>query len=164
MSISVTNAQGTQVWIADTANAAISTYADFDDGNGGGVKASSKQIGCIQDIGSLSETKAVQEYTCLSSDESTKATGSTKRGNFTVSMLFDALDAAGQAELRSLFATDSTRTLVVQLNDNAGTSPTIIVFDGFVSGQEIAIQKDNAVMINSTVEIASAINTINAAA
>ena len=79
-------------------------------------------------------------------------------------MLFNALDAAGQAELRAMYASNATRTIIVELNDNAGTSPTYITFEGFVSGQEIAVAKDNAVMINSTVEIASNPNTINAAA
>jgi len=162
MSINITNSQGTQVYVCANKNESISTYADFDDGASGGVKATAKQVGCVQDLGSLSENRAVQEYTCLGSSESTKSTGSVTRGNFSVSMLFDALDAAGQAELRTIFTSGDTRTIVVELSDDDGTSPTLIVLDGFASGQELSVQKDNAVMINTTLEIASAINIINA--
>lgn len=162
MSIAVTNSQGTNVYVC-AGKVPIASYADFDDGAGGGAKATAKLVGCVQDLGSISETTGVQEYYCLSSDESIKVLGSTKRGNFQVSMLFDALDTAGQAALRAMYAAKTSNTIVIQLNDNAGINPTIIVFDGLISGQEIAIQKDNAVMINSTVEIASTVGIIDAA-
>lgn len=162
MSIAVTNSQGTNVYIC-AGEVAIAAYSDFNDGAGGGAKANAKLIGCVQDLGSISQTTDVQEYSCLATDESVKVLGSTKRGNFQVSMLFDALDAAGQAELRAMFAGKTANTFVIELNDNAGNNPTIIVFDGLISSQEIAIQKDNAVMINSTVEIASSVGIIDAA-
>lgn len=162
MGISVTNSQGTEVYVC-AGNVAIASYSDFDDGSGGGAKASAKAIGCVQDLGSINQTTNVQEYECLSSDDSTKILGTTKRGNFQVSMLFDALDTEGQAELRAMFTSKTGNTIVIQLNDKATTNPTIIVFDGLVSGQDITAQKDNAVMINSTVEIASTVSIINAA-
>lgn len=152
MAISITNAQGSKLYICATAAADVSSVVNI-----GTAITAGDQVGCLQDIGSIATTRSVQEYTCLSSDETTKSTGSLSAGNFTVGMLFDAVDTTGQAELRAMYSANETRTMIIALSDDGATSPTYITFEGFVSGQDISVQKDSAVMINSTVEIASAI-------
>lgn len=150
MAISITNSQGSKLYVCATSAAAVANPTEI-----ATAITAGKQVGCLQDLGAIGSTRSVQEYSCLSQDDTTKSSGSLSLGNISVSMLFNALDAAGQSELRSMYASNSTRTMIVELNDNAGVSPTYITFEGFVSGQEVAIQKDNAVMITSTVEIAS---------
>lgn len=150
MALSVTNAQGTKVYVAAAAGTAVADATEI-----GTAIAAGDQIGCIQDLGSIGTTRSVQEYSCLSADETAKSTGSISLGNFTVGMLFNAADTAGQATLRSIYAANATRTFIIELNDNGGTNPTYITFEAFVSGQELSAQKDNAVMLTSTVEIAS---------
>ena len=118
-----------------------------------------KQIGCIQDLGEITTSRSVQEYSCLSSDETTKSLGSLTLGNQTIGLLFDAKDATGQADLVSAF-NDATsdgkrRVMILQLNDEGTTNPTYIVYDIAVSSLGVAVAKDNAVMRNFTVEVMS---------
>ena len=150
MAISITNSQGSKLYVGATDSVAVTTPAEI-----ATAITAGKQVGCLQDLGAIGSTRSVQEYACLSTDDTAKSSGSLSLGNVTVSMLFNSADTAGQAELRAMYASNATRTMIVELNDNAGTSPTYITFEGFVSGQEVSIQKDNAVMITSTVEIAS---------
>ena len=148
--IPITNSQGSKVYIATTANAVVTDATTIATAIGTG-----KEIGCLQDLGEIGSSRSVQEYSCLSSDNIAKSSGSLSLGNVSISTLFNAADATGQAELRSIYAGNETRTVIVMLNDDAGVNPTYYTFEGFVSDQKVAIQKDNAVMFNSTVEIAS---------
>lgn len=153
MAISITNSQGSKLFVAAAGGVDVSTPTLI-----GTAISGAKQVGCLQDLGAIGSTRSVQEYSCLSEDQVAKSSGSLSLGNLTVSMLFNALDTAGQAELRAIYASNETRTMIIELNDGVDgvdNTPTYITFEGFVSGQELSIQKDNAVMINSTVEIAS---------
>ena len=150
MSIVIVNSQGTKVYICAAASTAVSDVAEIETAITAG-----KQIGCIQDLGGLGSSRSVQEYTCLSSDESAKSSGSKSQGNFTVSLLFNAADAAGQAELVTMYEGSQTRTMIIEFNDNAGVSPTYETFEGFVSSDEISAPKDGAVTLTNTIEIAS---------
>jgi hypothetical protein len=157
MAINITNSQGTKVYLAP-AGTAVTTAAEIQT-----AFATAKLIGCIQDIGALTSSRSVQEYSCLSSDEITKSFGSLTLGNFTVGMLYDSADAAGQSELKAMFDTNSTRVAIIGLSDgtfSATTSPTCFTFDCGVSSVEVAISKDSAVMLNATVEMASVIKTV----
>ena len=149
MAISITNSQGSKLYVGATAGADVSTVAAI-----GSAITAGEQVGCLQDLGAIGSSRAVQAYGCLSTDDTAKAGGSLSLGNVSVSMLFNAADAAGQAALRTIYASNATRTIIVELSDGSA-SPTYITFEGFVSGQEVSIQKDSAVMITSTVEIAS---------
>ena len=157
MSLPITNSQGTKIYVCP-AGTNVSTPAAIQT-----AYASAKLIGCIQDIGSLTSTRNVQEYSCLSQDAVSKSFGSLTLGNFTVGMLYDAADAAGQSELKAMFDTNSSRVAIVGLSDGvfgATTSPTCFTMDIGVSSIEVAIAKDNAVMMNATVEIMSTISTV----
>ena len=156
--IAITNSQNSKLFVCATANTAVADATEIDTAITGG-----KQVGCLQDLGSIGSSRSVQEYSCLSSDDTAKSSGSITLGNIAVSMLFSAADTAGQAELRAMYAANETRTMIVVLNDEITPTtgnPTYFTFEGFVSGQEVAIQKDNAVMMTSTVEIASNPDTV----
>lgn len=157
--MALTNSQGTRVFFAPIGTA-VTTAADIN-----AAITTAPEVGCIQDLGSLGVSRSVQSYSCLDKDDVSKAFGSVSYGNFTVGMLFDSADATGQAELKAMFASNTNRIAIVVLNDGiydatAVTNPTSFTFEAGVSNQDISIQKDNAVMITSTVEIASAINEI----
>jgi len=154
--MALTNSQGTKVYLVPLGTA-LATPADID-----AAITTGKEIGCIQDLGDLGSTRSVQEYSCLGTDDVSKSFGSVSYGNFTVGMLFDSTDAAGQAELKAMYAANENRIAIVVLNDGiydatAVTNPTYFTFEAGVSGQTVSIQKDNAVLLNSTVEIASTI-------
>ena len=103
-------------------------------------------------------TRAVQEYTCISSDESTKSQGSVSLGNQEISTLFNAADAAGQQDLIKAWDEKTRRILIIELNDQITPTtgnPTYITYEVFPSGVAIPLQKDNAVMYNATIEISS---------
>jgi hypothetical protein len=147
--INVTDVQGTKLYLV-AAGTSVTDAAAIATAITGGV-----QIGCLQSIGTISVTKNVNEYTCISENSSAKSVGSSSLGNFSLSTLFNAGDSAGQADLRSMWNDGSRRILIIELNDNGGTNPTYITFETFPSSQDIGIEKDNAVMYDMTMEIAS---------
>lgn len=156
-SLPITNSQGTKVYICP-AGTDVSTAANIQT-----AYASAKLVGCIQDLGSLTSTRNVTEYSCLSEDNVSKSFGSLTLGNFTIGMLFDGADTAGQSELKTMFDTNTSRVFIVGLSDevfSASKSPTCFTFDGGVSSFEVAIAKDSAVMATATVEIMSVIETV----
>lgn len=149
MAIPITDTQGTKAYLVATS--VVTTTA----ANIATAITTAKQIGCLQSLGDIALTRAVNTYTCMSSDESSKSSGSVSLGNQEISTLFGALDTTGQAELRAMWTDNTRRKLILQLNDNAGVNPTYIIYEIFLSGQTVSIQKDSAVMFNVTVEISS---------
>jgi hypothetical protein len=152
MSIPITDSQLTKVYLVATS-VATSTAAEITTAIAGG-----KQIGCLQDVGAITTSRAVQEYKCLSSDETAKSLGSITLPNISMNLLFDADDAAGQAELRTMYANKERRKMIVVLNDTITPStgtPTSITFEAALSSDGVTIAIDSAVMYNATVEICS---------
>ena len=149
MALNITNTQGTLVYIApqgtDLSDAAKIATAI----------TAGKQIGCIQSLGSIDTSREVQEYACLSSNEIAKSLGSVKAGNLEISLLFDAKDAEGQLELRTMYGDNTRREFIIQLVDDGTVSPTYITFEGAVSAMATPIEKDSAVLQNFTVEMTS---------
>ena len=152
MAIDITNSQGTKVYlIADGTDVSTAQKVAT-------ALATAKQVGCVQDIGELTSTRNVQEYSCLSSDETAKSLGSLKLGNLKIGMLFDSKDTAGQSEFRTMFNTNTKRICILALNDQVTAStgnPTYFTFEAGVSSIGTSVTKDNAVICNATVEIAS---------
>lgn len=153
--MNVIDSQGTLLFLLPYGTA-VSSVAEIETAIGG---VNAKQVGCIQDLGEITTSRSVQEYSCLSSDEVSKSLGSITLGNQTIGLLFDASDATGQADLVAAYnATTSAgkrRVAVIQLNDEGTTNPTYIVYDIAVSSLGVAVSKDNAVMRNFTVEVMS---------
>ena len=152
MAIDITNSQGTKVYlIAEGTDVSTAQKVAT-------ALATAKQVGCVQDIGELTSTRNVQEYSCLSSDETAKSLGSLKLGNLKIGMLFDSKDTAGQSEFRTMYNTNTKRICILELNDQVTPStgnPTYFTFEAGVSSIGTSITKDNAVLCNATVEIAS---------
>jgi len=149
MAINIVDTQGTKVYI-------VPVGTDLSDATKIATAiATGKQIGCIQSIGSIDTTREVTEYSCLSSNEIAKSLGSTKAGSLEISLLFDAKDAAGQKDLRDMYAANERREFIVELVDNGAVNPTYITFEGAVSALAIPIEKDSAVLQNFTVELTS---------
>ena len=149
MALPITDAQGTLLYIApegtDVSDATKIATAIL----------TAKQVGCIQSLGSIDTTKEVTEYSCLSSNEIQKSLGSVKAGNLEISTLFNAKDAAGQAELRLMYKDNSRREFIIKLSDDGTANPTYITFQGAVSAMAMPIEKDSAVLLNFTVEMTS---------
>lgn len=156
----ITDSQGTKVYLVPTSTvltdaASVATAI-----------AAGKQIGCLQDLGEITSSRNVQEYSCLSSDEIQKSLGSISLPNLSISLLFDSTDTAGQKELRDMFKDNERRIMIVALNDEVTPvtgNPTYIYFEAGLSSAGVAIQKDNAVMYNVTIEICSNPKQIDAA-
>lgn len=149
MALEVTDVQGTKLYLVAT-NVATSTPAEIATAISGG-----KQIGCLQSVGETTMSRSVQEYTCISSDESTKSSGSISLGNKVISTLFNSQDTAGQQDLIDMWNNNTRRKLITKLNDNAGISPTYIIHEGFISNVSISTEKDGAVLYDATLEISS---------
>lgn len=119
--------------------------------------ASAKQINCLMDLGDISlGSRSVQEYTCMSSDNAFKSLGSVSLANISPQLLFKPDDAVGQADLRSMWDSNTRRIMVIALNDQitpATGNPTYITFEAAISSPTIGVAKDNAVMYNPTIEI-----------
>jgi len=82
MAITVLNSQGTKIYVASTTTA-------IDDC----VKAktalgTAKVVGCPQSLGEISETRAVTEYKCLTSNDSAKALGAISRGSLEIGLAY----------------------------------------------------------------------------
>lgn len=152
MALQVTESQNTKVYLIP-AGTALTDAASIET-----AIATGKQIGCLQDLGSIAVSRNVQEYSCLSSDETAKSLGAISLPNITMQLLFDADDVTGQSELRSMWNDNSRRIMVVELPDQITPltgNPTYIYFEAGLSSHGVTISKDNAVMVDVTVEICS---------
>jgi len=145
----LTEVQGTLVYIA-LAGTDVSDAAKI-----ATAIAGAKQIGCLQSIGSVGTTREVKEYSCISSNDITKSLGSAKAGSIDISTLFNAEDAEGQLELRTMYADNSRREFIIQLADDGTANPSYITFEGAVSALDMPLEKDSAVLQNFTVEMTS---------
>jgi len=152
MPLSVTDVQGTKLYL-------VATGTDVSDAAAIVIAiAAGKQIGCLQSIGDIGMTRAVQEYSCISSDDSSKSAGSISLGNQELSTLFNAADAAGQEDLIAMWDGKERRILIIELNDQITPTtgnPTYITYEIFPSGVTIPLAKDAAVLYNQVVEISS---------
>ena len=146
----VTEVQGTKLHL-------VATTVDVSDAAAIATAiAGAETLACIQEIGDISlGTKAVTEYSCISSDSSFKSLGSVTLGNISPSLLFDAADTAGQNDLQDMWDNNTRRILIVELDDQITTNPTYITFEAAISAPSLGIAKDSAVMYNPTIEICS---------
>lgn len=152
MALNVTDVQGTKAHLVATSTDVSSASAIATAISGG------KQIGCLQAIGDITMSRAMQEYTCISSDESSKSQGSITLGNQEISTLFNAADTAGQQDLIAMWDNKERRIFIIELDDEITPStgnPTYITYEVFVSNVSLPMAKDAAVLYNSTLEISS---------
>lgn len=149
--MTVTESQGTKAHLVAVGTSVVDAAAIATAIAGG------KTINCLLDLGDVSlGSKNVTEYTCMSSDESFKSLGSISLANITPQLLYDAADAAGQADLKDMWVNNTRRIMIIELNDQITPTtgnPTYITFEAAVSQPTVGIAKDNAVMYNPTIEI-----------
>lgn len=158
MAIPVTNTQGTKTYLV-ALGTAVGTPAEI-----ATAIAGAKTVNCMQTIGDIGSSRSVQEYTCIDSDESAKSLGSITLPSFDTELLYNALDTDGQADLELMYSANTKRIMILELNDNAGVSPTYITFEAAVSSELIGIEKDAAVMYKTTIEICSTPDRVKATA
>jgi len=151
MPLDVTESQNTKAYLVATSVSTVDAAA-IATAISGGIA-----INCLLDLGDISlGSRSVQEYTCLSSAESFKSLGSISLANISPSLLFDAADAAGQADIRDMWDNNTRRKMIVMFDDEITPStgnPTFLVFEAAISQPTIGVAKDNAVMYNPTIEI-----------
>lgn len=151
--MTLTDSQLTQVYMVDTSTA-LTTVSDIETAIAGATK-----LTCFQNFGDLVETRSAQEYKCIDSSGSQKSLGSVSLGNVAVEFLFDAMDATGQAELRAMFAGNTRKRMIVQLNDQPTTGasphPTYIDVEVANASSGITIAMDAAVVYKTQIELCS---------
>ncbi len=149
-----TNVQGTHVWLCDPAPA-ITPWADCTAAVG--AITSGFEALCTQAIGDLTRERAVNEYSCIDSNESQKSTGSISYGDVTIELLFDNEDLAGQAYLLNAFDTNIPFVIGLEhsdVDDTAGTgngTGTIIWSEAKASSDAISYEKDGLISYSVTV-------------
>jgi len=111
---------------------------------------------CPQSLGDLARSRAVTEYSCISSNDSTKATGKMTYGDFAIELLFDPLDTAGQLALFT--AMEANNPIIIAMeSDNADislgetdASGDIVWTEALVSGDTMSYPVDGLVGYNVT--------------
>ena len=149
MALAITDVQLTKLYIC-AAGTSVATPVAI----AAAIAAGAITTG-IQSLGEVGSSRNVTEYGALDVDETAKAMGSITLGNIPLSLLFDSTDVTGQAELRTMFSTNSRRVFIIKLTDDLAVSPSYITFDGALSSETMPIEKDGAVMYNTTVEFTS---------
>jgi len=153
MGINLINSQGTTVYVVDVPGTAWTDCTAAVAAIKGG-----KVVGCPQSIGDISETRNVNEYKCLSSNESAKALGAISRGSLELGLLLDPDDTEGQGKLKQAFKDNTPVIIGVEL-PNAVTpktgNGTIYWFEAGVSGVSTGITMDEAITYTVTLEISS---------
>jgi hypothetical protein len=146
MPITVTSSQGVQLYVLPVPATDWTTCREA-------VKAIRKGnlIGCPQSIGDISESRAMTEYKCMSSDDSAKALGAISRSTIEIGMLLDPSDMFGQRELRKAFLDGQPRIVGIEYGH------TMQYFTAMVSQVSTGIAMDAAITYTATVEISSSI-------
>ena len=149
MALPITNTQLTKVYIA-AAGTDVSTPALI-----ATAISTADIVASILTLGEIGSSRNVTEFSVLDVDDATKSMGSITLGNIPLSLLFDSTDVAGQAELRTMYTANTPRVFIVKLTDDLAVSPTYVTFDGALSSETLPIEKDSAVMYDTTVEFTS---------
>ena len=108
----IVNSQGTMIYVLDVPAVAWTDCAEAITA----IKAG-KQVLCPQSLGNLEQTRNVQEYKCLSSNDSKKIMGSISRGSLDIGMLFDPTDVAGQEALIGYFENNTNFIVGIEYSD-----------------------------------------------
>ncbi len=147
-----TNVQGTKVFIlpvpttpfADCAAASLAILAG-------------DEALCPQSLGELTRTRAITEYSCISNNSSVKAAGKISYGDFSMELLYDQADAAGQKVLFDAFEAN-TPVIIGLVADDAdvsvgptGAAGSLVWTEATVSGDGIAFPNDGLMQYNITI-------------
>ena len=135
MAINATDVQGTKVYIVSpvpTTDFASCTEA---------ITAihAGLQAMCPQSLGELTRTREITELGCISSNETIKAAGKMSYGDFTMELLLDMNDTAGQQALFDAMENNTPIILALEGPFEApDTSGDIIWTKALMSGDGIS--------------------------
>jgi len=144
MPIKTINSQGTKLYLVDQpstpwANCGAAVAA---------LRAGSKIV-CPQSLGEINESRAVTEYKCLSSNESSKALGAVSRSSFDVQVILDPEDRLGQFKLQGAFRDNTPLIMGIEYEG------VMLYFNIGVSSIGTSIEQDSAIITKFTIEISS---------
>ncbi len=151
-----TNVQGTTTYILDVPGSAWADCAAATPAILLGEKAM-----CPQSLGDLARTRAVTEYSCISSNDSVKSTGKISYGDFSIELLYDPNTSPTSKEggQKALFdAMEANTAIIIAMEaDNAdvsgGTTDAageLVWTEAFVSGDTIGYPVDGKMLYNVT--------------
>ncbi len=149
MALSITDVQLTKIHIA-AAGTAVTTPAEI-----ATAIAGADLVSAIQSLGEVTYSRNTNEYSAIDTDDTAYSSGSISIAPLDLSLLFDSQDAAGQAELRVMMGANTRRVFIISLTDDGVVSPSYLTFTGFLSSSGYPIEKDSAVMYNTTVQPSS---------
>lgn len=131
------------------------------------VSANSKEVGCLQSLGSIKMSRAIKEYECLNTEEVVQALGKVKTAPIAMSVLFDPADANGSGELKTAFDSGTTIPFAIELSDivtpTTGNGTTFTWSGAVISDFEIAQEENGKVLATFTAALNGA-PTVTAAA
>lgn len=146
----VYDSQGTKAYLVPTSTSTVDVTAIET------AIASGKEFKFLPDgFGDIGSTRNVQSYTFVDVDDAVKSLGSIQLGQITADMMFNAKDTGAQDDLRTMYLDKTRRKMIVVLTDEGATNPSYLVLQVACSGINIGIQKDNALMAKSQIEIDS---------
>ena len=146
MEIDKIDVQGTKTWIADVPATPWADCTEAVTGLLAGVEAL-----CPQTLGDLTRTREIQEYGCISNNKSFKSAGKMSYGDFTLELLFDEGDTAGQQKLYDALEDNTPIILGLESPDSGGVSGTIIWTEGLVSGDGVSYPENGLVGYSVTI-------------
>jgi hypothetical protein len=152
MAINVLNSQGTKIYLVKPPTTPWATCGEAITA----LKAGGT-ITCPQSLGEVAETRAVTEYKCLSSNESTKALGAISRSSFDIAVLLDPADKGGQLMLRDNFRNNTPLVMGIEYGG------AMLYFNIGVSGVGTSIEQDAAITTKFSIEISSDIHECSTA-
>ena len=149
MSLNITDVQLTKLYIAPVGTV-VATPSDI-----ATAISTADIVTGIQSIGEITYSRNTNEFSAIDVDETAYSAGSISIAPLDLSVLFDSTDTAGQAELRTMIGTNSRRVFIIKLTDDLAVSPSYLTFTGFLTKGGYPIDKDSAVMYNTTIQPSS---------
>jgi len=134
-----TDVQGTKTYILDVPATAWTDCSAAITAIQSGAEAL-----CPQSLGDLTRSRNVTEYSCISSNDSRKSTGKITYGDFTIELLFDPADAAGQKALYDAME-NNTPIILAMESPSTGANGDIVWTEALVSGDSISYPVDGLV-------------------
>ena len=146
MPISVLNSKGSEIYIIPRTNFSNCTSATS-------TILAGVMVNCPQSLGELTETRDMQEYKCMSDNNTYKSLGSISRGSFDIDMILDVAGVSGQQVIRQAFRDNTPLTIGIKLPDD-----TLYYFDASISGVSSGFEVDEAIGYTTTIEISSEVH------
>ena len=114
--------------------------------NGIIVKVNNKIVGCLNDLGSIKQTREKNEKKCPFEDRVRNVLGVITTDDIPMAVAYDPADTAGAGEMESVFNSGSTCTFSVELPDTAGTNGTTFTWaDAVITEFEVVPNDDGEV-------------------